>query len=429
MLKFSEDLLQFIWQHKLLKPLPLVTNSGKEIVVLKAGELNRDAGPDFTNAQIRINGIVLAGNIEIHIKTSDWLKHNHQHNKSYDNLVLHVVYEHDTDLAQNENNGVEVLALKLLIDDSTFAIYEQLHNANHKLPCTSQLQTVNALKFINWMDRMTIERLEDKVTRINDLFEFFNGDYTQTFYAVLLRNFGFKVNAVPFEMLAKNLPVHLLLKHADSLMQLEALLLGISGLLDDQFENKYIQNLQNEFEYLKTKYTLTPIQKEVFKFSAIRPANFPTVRLAQFAALLHANPALFTEPQKHSDAGALKSALNIKLQGYWKNHYTANGKALEKDLSFGEASVENVIINTFAPFFFFYAKKLYKPEFGDAAIALLNTCAFENNAKTKLFEARKADMKNAAGSQAVINLYDKYCIKKQCLKCGIAASILKQDNY
>ena len=425
MLKFSEDLLQFIWQHKLLKPLPLLTYSGKEIVVLKAGELNRDAGPDFTNAQIRINGIVLAGNIEVHIKTSDWLKHSHQYNKSYDNLILHVVYEHDADIAQNENNNVEVLELKHLVDDTTFATYEQLHGASGKLPCSGQLQAVNELKFINWMDRMAIERLEDKVKRIDNLFEFFNGDYTQAFYAVLLRNFGFKVNAVPFEMLAKNLPVHLLLKHADNLMQLEALLLGVSGLLDDQFENKYIQNLQNEFAYLKTKYRLTAMQKEVFKFSAARPANFPTLRLAQFAALLQANPALFTEPQKHTDADALKRALNIKAQGYWKNHYTANGKALEKDLSFGQASVENVVINTFAPFFFFYGKKLYKPEFSDAAIALLNTCAFEKNAKTKLFKARKADMANAAGSQAVINLYDNYCIKKQCLKCGIAASILK----
>jgi len=426
MLKFNEELLQFIWRYKLLKPIPLIAKSGNEIVVLKPGELNLDAGPDFFNAQIRINNLILAGNIEIHIKTSDWLKHNHQQNKSYDTIILHAVYEHDVVLDQNINNNVEILELKNLIDEKTIETYNQLVTTKIKLPCASQLKNINDLKFVSWIERMTIERLEEKVKRIENYFLVYGGDYTQTFYTCLLRNFGFKVNAIPFELLAKQLPVHLLLKHADNLLQLEALLLGVSGLLENQFEDKYIQNLQNEFEYLKTKYKLTPLKKEIFKFSKLRPANFPNVRLAQFAALIHYNKELFISPQNTTNFDSLMKVLKIKLEGYWKNHYKIDGKASDKDLSFGEASAEILIINTFAPFFFFYSKKLSKPDYTNATLELLNTCKMESNTKTKLFNARKKDLTNAAASQAIINLYDNYCVSRKCLHCGIAAAILRE---
>lgn len=424
MLKFNEELLQFIWRYKLLKPVPLITRSGNELVVLKPGELNLDAGPDFFNAQIRLNTITLAGNIEVHIRTSDWLKHKHQQNKSYDNIILHVVYEHDVDLDQNKENNVEVLELKNLVEDKTLQAYEHLATTKSKLPCATQLKDVSELKFISWMERMTIERLEEKVKRIEDYFRLYKGDYTQTFYTCLLRNFGFKVNALPFELIAKQLPVHLLLKHADNLLQLEALLLGMSGLLDNHFNDIYIRNLQNEFEYLKNKYQLNPLQKELFKFSKLRPANFPNVRLAQFAMLIYVNPEIFISPQKNADYTKLMTSLKINLEGYWKNHYKPDGKTLDKNLSFGETSAENIIINTFAPFFFFYAKKLTKPEYTEATIELLNVCKFESNAKSRLFESRKSSLHNAAASQAIINLYDNYCTSRKCLKCGIAAAIL-----
>lgn len=424
MFKFNEELLQFIWKHKLLKPIPFISNSGTEISVLRYGELNADSGPDFFNAQIKVNGLVLAGNIEIHIKTSDWLKHNHQHDKNYDNIILHAVYEHDVDLPQNIHHQVEVLELKQLIDPSTLETYAALAGNKDKLPCSAHLQKVNELKFISWMERMTIERLEEKVKRIEHIFQVYDGDYTQTFYACLLRNFGFKVNALPFESLAHHLPLHLLLKHADNVMQLEALLLGMSGLLENQFDDKYVLLLQNEFNFLSKKYGLIPLQKELFKFSKLRPANFPTLRLAQFAFLIHTQQALFTSPQQFTNYSQLKSALNIHLQGYWQHHYSLNGKLLERDLSLGEMSAENVIINTFAPFFFFYSKKLAKPQYMDFSLDLLNRCRKEDNVKTKLFAAKKELLVNAAGTQAIINLYDNYCRNKACLKCGIAASIL-----
>ncbi|MEO6301651.1 MAG: DUF2851 family protein [Bacteroidia bacterium] len=425
MLKFNEDFLQFLWQYKIFKPLPFITISGKHISIIKNGELNKDSGPDFFNAQVKIDNIILAGNIEVHIKTSDWLKHKHQQDKNYDNIVLHVVYEHDIDLPQNTNNNVEVLELKSLIAESTLASFEQLNSSKTKIPCHNQLANINDLKFVSWLERMAIERLEGKVKLIEEYFKLVNGDYTQTFYFLLLRNFGFKVNSLPFELLAKNLPITTLLKHSDNLLQLEALLLGTSGLLDNQFEDKYILQLQNEFDYLKNKYRIIPLNKEVFKFSKLRPANFPTIRLSQFARLINSKPGLFIAPYDFSNYEEIILALKINLDGYWKNHYNMDGNVTSKDLTLGLTSIENLIINTFAPFYFFYSKRTGKEEMGDLAIELLNKCDFEQNVKTKLFSEQKANLKTAADSQATINLYDNYCSKKACLKCGVAASLLK----
>lgn len=422
---FKEDLLQLIWQNKLYKPVPLITKSGIEIQILKPGDLNKDSGPDFFNAKIRIDNLILAGNIEIHIKTSDWLKHRHQINKAYDNIILHVVYEHDKEIEQNTKNKVEILELKSLITEKTLNKYRKLVFTKEKLPCQGQLKTITDLKFLSWIDRMAIERLEIKTKRIQNLFNSYHHDYTQTFFTILIRNFGFKVNAVPFELIAKQLSVHFLLKHADNLLQLEALLLGISGLLDAQSKNKYIQSLQNEFEFLKDKYNLIPLNHTIFKFSKLRPANFPNIRLVQLAKLIYINSDLLIAPQKLKSYNQIKKALQINLSGYWLNHYNLNSDPVKKELGFGKESIENIIINTFAPFYFFYSKKLSKPEFGISAIELLNNCSFEINSKTKLYSDKKNILKTASDSQALINLYDEYCSKKKCLNCAIACELLK----
>ena len=425
MRKFKEDLLQLVWQNKLLKPLPLITQSGQEILILKAGDFNPDAGPDFFNARIKLNGIELVGNIEIHVKTSDWLKHGHQRNTAYNNLILHVVYEHDVSLPQNTDNHVEVLELKYLIDENTFENYDQLVTAKGKLPCASQLICVNDFKFTSWMQRMTVERLEGKVKYLERAFVENKGDYAQTFYQALLKSFGFKVNALPFELIAVHLPFKILLRHADNCMQLEALFLGVSGLLENQFNDKYLQRLQNEFEFLKAKYNLIPLKSEIFKFSKLRPANFPTLRLAQLATLINQEKTFITRPQDFCDYHTLMEVLKITPQGYWKNHYGMGGRLQQKDMALGNTSAENIIINTFAPFYFFYSKKTGMSHFSEIAINLLATCSFESNSKTKLFETKKPLLKNSADSQAIIHLHDHYCSKKRCLKCAIAAAILK----
>ncbi len=428
MFNFKEDFLQFLWQHKLFLPLPLITASGKEIRVLKPGELNSNAGPDFFNAHIKIDNLLLVGNIEIHIKTSDWIKHGHLKDENYNHLILHAVYEHDIELEQNVRHGVEVLELKKLINPHSLSNYLQLFQTKQKLACAKQIKHCNDLQVIAWLERMAIARLEEKTKRIQQWFEFCEMDYTQTFYVSLLRNFGFKVNADAFELLAKQLPLNILLKHSQNLLQVECLLLGTAGLLDQQYKNLYLQDLQNEFEFLKNKYRIIPLKKELFKYSRLRPANFPELRLAQFSALLHHAPEVFTSPQQLLDDKSIYNKFNFLCSDYWQNHYHLEGQSQSKAIQLGRQSIENTIINTFAPFLFFYAKKTGQVLLEQTALMLWQSCQFEVNNISKLFADKKSVLKTAADSQALIHLFQSYCKNKQCLTCGIGAGILKPPS-
>jgi hypothetical protein len=423
--KPNEDVLQFIWQNRLLNLTPFRSVSGKEIEILKPGTLNLDAGPDFFNGQVRINGVTLSGNIEIHVRTSDWLKHRHEKDKNYDHLILHVVFEHDVIIPQNSNNHVEVLEIKHFIAENVLQNYSKLSESPHSLPCQKQLTAVNDFKFMAWMERMTVERLQSKVAVIHSLFEVSGNDYLQTFYKLFLKSFGFKVNALPFELLAKHLPLSILLKHSDNLEQLEALLLGCAGMLEAQFKDSYIRKLQNEFAFLRTKYHLVPLQKEIFKYSKMRPANFPHLRLAQLAAIIHTNSQLVANPLFLKDPGFLARSICVAPSEYWQNRYMIDGKSHSKNPSPGQDSAESILINAFAPFFFFYAQKTGKEVYITHALEMLAHCKFENNVKTRLFASKKPLLQNAANSQGLLHLYNTYCSVKACLKCGVAASILQ----
>lgn len=422
---FNEDLLQFIWQHKLIKPSKLITRSGKEIEIIKFGEKNTNSGADFFNAQIKINNLILAGNIELHIKSSDWLKHDHQKDPSYDNIILHVVYEADKEIEQNKKNNVEVLELKDLIDDAIILNYKKLIHSKSEIPCTKQLSQIDEHKASSWTNRMAIERLELKTKTIEQTFSNFNNDFNQTFYSVLLKNFGFKVNALPFELLATYLPASILLKHVNNQKQIEALLLGTAGILDDFYEDKYIQNLQSEFEFLKNKYKLSVLDKKIFKYSRLRPANFPGLRLAQFAQLIFSHPQLLTHPHELKNINDIKNLLSIELEGYWKNHYKPDGKQSSNNITLGETSIQNILVNTFSYFFFFYGKQLNKPFYENLALEILEEVAFEKNTKTKKFDHLNCGKRSALVSQGLINLLDNYCDKKLCLNCAIGSSLLQ----
>ncbi len=425
MLNPSEALLQFIWQHKLFNQHPLICKSGNALEIIKQGELNKNSGPDFFNAQIKINGLLLAGNIELHVKTSDWLKHGHQNDMAYNTIILHAVFEHDVELEQNTLHHVEVLELKNFISQETLKHYDSLFSSKTKIACQNQLHRVNDFKFISWIDRMAIERLEYKTERIESYFQTYKGDFTQTFYTLLLRNFGFGVNAEPFELLAKHLPFAILFKHANNLIQVESLLLGMAGLLDNSFDSKYLKLIQNEFDFLKNKYHLLPLKKELFKFSKMRPANFPTVRLAQLAAIVHFKPQIFTQPQNYMRVAELRADLSISLSEYWQYHFTLDSESTNKELTLGKNSIDNILMNTFAPFYFFYSKKTNHHHYHEMAFRLLESAAFELNTKTKLFSTKQALLKSGISSQALLNLFDNYCVKKRCLNCAVAAELLK----
>jgi len=421
----KEELLQFIWQHKLLKPLPLISVSGKEIKVLLPGELNPDSGPDFFNARIALDNLVLAGNIEVHVNSSDWLRHKHQKDKAYDNIILHVVYKHDKHLEQNGRFNVEVLELEKLISEETLNTYNQLLRSKQELPCQNQLPFCDELKFTLWLDRVLVERIEHKAALIHSLYTSLGGNYTQTFFTLLLRAFGLKVNASAFELLGRHLPVHLLLRHANDLKQCEALLLGMAGLLDEPLTEKYPRELQNEFEFLKQKYRLLPLDKKLLKYSRMRPANFPDRRLSQFASLVNQHPNFIQAPHEFRSGEDLKKVFDFEVSEYWQSHFRLGLAAEQSKGSPGITAVESILINTVVPFLFLYSLRLDKPEYKEQAMRLLDVCKFENNRKTRLFSAKKEILVTAANSQACIQLFDAYCSKKRCLNCGIAAALLK----
>lgn len=418
----KEDLLQFIWQYKLFDHSNLLTVNKQPIQILNPGELNKDSGPDFFNSKIKIGDIILAGNVEVHVNAGDWNKHGHQHDAAYKNIILHVVYYNDSKTSSVEN--CEVLELKNHISHNLIKKYESLVNSKKALACTGQIGKLDSLKIQSWLNRMLIERLEKKTEYIQQQFEQCKNDYSQTFYLTLAKNFGFKTNAEPFENLARHLPLSLLLKHSDNLFQIEALLFGTAGLLDKSYKDKYLQRLQNEFEFLKNKYGLVPLNAGVWKFMRMRPANFPSVRMWQLAKLIHHSPNLFSEPQHFNSIKKLSEVLQHEPEGYWQTHYNPGGKPQQKIGAMGIQSIENILINTIAPFLFFYGKQSANEHLKQAALESFEGTDFESNVKTRYFTKEGLNFKSSGESQALINLFDNYCKNKQCLKCGIASQLL-----
>lgn len=427
MLKIKEDLLQFVWLHKLTSTNEFISASNNQIKILNFGTLNQDAGPDFFNAKIKVNELTLAGNIEIHVKTSDWEKHGHQFDKSYNNLILHVVYEHDKDIPQNKENSVEVIELKHFLSQQLIDKYQNLLESKSKIPCQNNFNQIEEFKFSNWLQRMVIERLEKKTKWIEQLFVEFNGDYHQTFYTVLLSAFGFKTNALPFEILSKQIPYRLLAKHSDQLFQLECLLLGTGGFLDETYQDAYLNKLSNEYVFLQNKYKLVPLDKRLFKFSKMRPANFPTLRLAQFAAVFKSSYNLLADFNQLTNLNQVMIVFNTDVSEYWETHYSLGGNSVNRKDALGKDSIEKIIINAIVPFLFFYSQKVNQDAFRENAIELLSSCKWEENKKTKLFIKLKKPNFSALDSQAMINLFDNYCNKKRCLNCSIGMDLLKKN--
>lgn len=424
MFDYNEDLLQFIWRYKLLKPGNYNTVSGKSFSIVDYGEFNSDSGPDFFNAKIKSENVILAGNVELHVKASDWKKHKHDADKAYSNVILHAVYTNDlkNDELQNKH---EIFVLKPFIDNSLLRKYQDLVHSKNKLACHRHISEIPDLKLHSWLERMLIERLEQKAEKIEQLFELSKHDYAHTFYTLFLRNLGFKVNAEPFENLARHLPLSILLKHSDNLLQLEALIFGTAGLLNKEFKEKYLQLLQNEFEFLRQKYNLIPLNEGVWKFMRMRPANFPSVRMWQLAKIIMHSPDFFSQPWKYNQMNKLRIALSHQPEGYWAHHYSPGGANQKSTGVMGVQSLEGILINTLAPFLFFYGKRNGKYEFNP--IDTYEGVSFEKNIKTTVFLKCGLKLQTAGQSQALIQLYDHYCKPKKCLQCGIASHLLLKN--
>lgn len=424
----KEELLHTIWKYKLLQQSSFVGTKGENIEIISIGEHNQHSGPDFFASKILINDVQLVGNVEVHIKTSDWLKHQHQYNKAYDNLILHIVFEHDVELKQNEVFNVSVLELKNYIKPELLQKYSQLEHSKDVIACGKSIATIPEIAWHAWLNRLAISRIEQKTKNIEHLFQYAQQDYEQTLYVLLVKNFGFKINNEAFELLAKSLPLTIIKKHADNALQTEALLFGTAGFLQEPFSDKYPQLLQNEFEFLKHKYQLIPLKKEIWKFAKTRPVNFPTIRLAQLAGLLAQSTSLFHLLENKADLIDLSQFFNITTHKYWETHFKFDTEAEHSFKNFGESAFQLTVINTIIPFLFFIAQKQSKEELTDYALDLLSSLPPEINSKTKAFTQLGVKNKSALESQAQIHLLDNYCSKKGCLQCQVGTSLLKASK-
>ncbi len=417
----NERLLQFIWQFQYFNKGELLTTSGEKIHITFPGQYNTNQGPDFSDAKIKIGITTWAGTVEIHIKTTDWTKHNHQRDKNYSNVILHVVWEND-----GEVNEVPVLELKQRVSKILLKRYEELMNTGSFIPCEKNINTVKELTWKSWKERLLVERLLRKASIVEMHLSQNNYHWEETFWWMLARNFGIKVNADAFEAIAKSIPINVLAKHKNQVHQLEALLLGQAGLLQEKFTEAYPQLLQKEYKFLREKYSLIQIHQPVH-FLRMRPGNFPTIRLAQLAMLIKASAHLFS---KVKDTNSLKDVVkwfDVTANDYWHYHYRFDEATAFKKKNLGAAMIDNIIINTVVPVLFAYGNYHQEEKYKSKAIKWLEETKAEANNITKGFQKIGVENKNAFDSQALIELRNEYCIRKRCLDCAIGNSLLKHS--
>jgi hypothetical protein len=427
---FTEDFLHYVWKFKLFDFRNLQTTDGEAVEVLSAGIHNFDAGADFQNARIKIGDTVWAGNAEIHVSSADWYKHNHSTDAAYNNVILHVVYRNDQPVILPNNKALPTVELFNRIPAELYGRYHQMVYGNQQIiPCEGSIKTVNSLSVHNWLTRVLVERLQKKADAVINTLQINTGNWEETFYQYLAANFGFKINALPFELMAKALPQGLLGKHKTSALQIEALIFGQAGFLEDDFTEPYPLNLKAEYSYLQKKYNLIPVEKHLWKFLRLRPSNFPTVRLAQFAGLITECNHLFSKIlEERSVAGLRKLFSNIVVNEYWDTHYRFGTASKFSVKSFGDASIDLLLMNTVAVFLFSYGNYYQLPGYIDRSLELLENLPIEQNYIVNDFEVLGVKAKNAFESQALLELRKSYCNPKRCLQCGIGNQILSTNR-
>lgn len=422
----TEELLHHLWKFRLFQHIPLTTTTGEWIEVVKVGEHNQHAGPDFFNSKIRIGDTLWVGNVEVHLRASDWNKHTHQQNKSYDNIILHVVFEADHVIHRASGEPIPTLELSHRIDPIYLTNYERFKSSKDWIACEKQLAEVPAIVLHTTLNRLLIERLEEKYNEIMKILHLNKMNWEETFYQSLAKNFGFKTNALPFELLAKSLPSVILAKHKSSLLQLEALLFGQAGFLEQHFEGKYPLQLQNEYAFLKQKFKLVSMDKHLWKFLRLRPVNFPTIRIAQFAQLIYQSNHLFSKVIAAGELSELTSLLNTTVSLYWNTHYLFEKASKAKNKKLGDDSILNIIINTIIPFLFVYGKAKCDESYIDKALRFLEEMEGEKNSIINSWGNLNIPVKSAAETQALLQLKNKYCDYKKCLHCSIGNYLLKK---
>lgn len=420
----KEDFLHYIWNFKLFDIRNLKTSKFEGVKIIKSGQHNKDAGPDFFNAHIQIENTVWVGNVEIHPKSSDWNKHKHQKDKAYDSVVLHVVYENDEEILNSKNQPIPTLELKNLIFKNVLSNYQNIENSSGWIPCNKQISQVDKFTINSWLERLAYERLERKIEDIEEVLILNKNDWETTFYQILLKYFGLKVNAIPFELLAQNTPLKIAEKHSN-LLSVEALFFGQAGFLNECYEDEYYIKLKKEYDFLQNKFNLSPMDKSVWKFLRLRPYNFPTIRIAQVAQLFVKQSRMFNDIVSKQNLGDIKTLFNVSASEYWNTHYNFNvisKQDITKQL--GALTINSIIINVVIPILFKYGKNNNNEEIISKSLQWLEELEPENNVIIKNWGNLNVIPKSALQTQALIELKNNYCSEKKCLNCNIGNKLL-----
>ena len=422
----TEDFLHYIWRNELFNHEELTTSLGEEVKVIKPGEHNTHSGPDFFNSRIKIGKTTWAGNVEIHLRSSDWKKHLHHRDQSYDNVILHVVYEDDEPVFRKNGNVIPVISLKNKMDNLRWEEYVGFIENKDWIPCGSQLKEFDSLLLTNWLDRMLTQRLESRYDEISKLLEINKNNWEEVFYQRLLRNFGFNINSEPFQLLSRSLPFSCLAKHKNNLLQIEALLFGQAGFLTDSFSDDYPNELKKEFRFLRNKFNLIPLEKHLWKFLRMRPGNFPTLRIAQSAKLFHSASHMFSMILETEHVDEIKHLMNVSASSYWDNHYLFDSPSPPCIKRLGLDAIHSIIINTLVPVLFVYGIRKRDEHVKEKAIRFLEEIPSENNYIIRKWEKSGIKVHNAFHSQALLFLKNEYCSQKKCLTCGIGMKLLNK---
>lgn len=425
----QEDFLYYIWKLQYFDKKDLTTSQGESLTIFQPGTRNDHAGPDFLNGKLTINDVTWHGHIELHINASDWYAHQHQKDKAYDNVILHVVWNHDKDIQQHDGTIMPTLALQDRVAPQLYQRYQRLVQNQTPIPCAKQLPQVTSLVKAAMLDKALFQRLTHKNNLVYRLLEDNKGDWEETAYQLLAYNFGFKVNSHALLTLALHLPLKAVAKHADRLLAIEALLLGQAGLLNAKEQDDYLATLRKEYDHLAHKYQLPvgKLQESQWKFFRLRPANFPTIRIAQFAQLLHHNPGIFAL-LVNTPTETLRKQLAVVQSAYWRDHYQFGKPSQAKVPGLGKASIENILINTVVPLLVAYGKAKDEQDYVDRAVAILQHLPAEHNKITRHWEAVGVKVKSAFDSQALIELFNNFCTKKQCLSCDIGVAVVNKGK-
>ena len=418
--------MQYVWKHRLWRSEDMVTNTGKKVRVVDPGLLNTDAGPDFFNAKIEIDGHMWVGNVEMHYRATDWKRHHHDSDKAYDSVILHVVAKDDAPVRRT--NGELIPQLVLEVSPQFNADYASLVGATIEVPCATKIKQVPHLTIVEWVEGLAFERLHGKVERIHQLLDSFNGSWEDVCYVTLARNFGFGINNDAFERLARRTPLRLLGKHSDSVLQIEALLFGQAGMLDAQKPgmDSYYNQLCTEYAFLSNKFQLTPMEKESWKLFRIRPQNFPYRRIAMLAQFIEGGFRMMNRILEAEGEKEMRALFEVELSGYWTKHYTCGKPNERATATLSRSSTDIILINTVAPLLYAYGELTGNYEMTDKAIKLLEDLRAESNSIVSHFVAYGIDCPDALTSQALVQLKREYCDARKCIYCKIGHHLLSK---